>query len=122
MCIGSILAVHAQTRNEQNTPSHPQRKPDIENVRYGPHEMNDLDLYLAKSDKPTPLVLFYFPGAFVAGNKYTVPPLLIDACKKAASLSPRSIIATRHRSRTPRRFSTPPAGSSSYDCTPRSTT
>ena len=45
--------------------------------------MNDLDLYLAKSDKPTPLVLFYFPGAFVVGNKYNVPPLLIDACKKA---------------------------------------
>jgi acetyl esterase len=79
----SALALHAQTRNEQNTPSHPQRKPDIENVRYGPHEMNDFDLYLAKSDKPTPLVLFYFPGAFVVGNKYTVPPLLIDTCRKA---------------------------------------
>lgn len=45
--------------------------------------MNDLDLYLAKSDKPTPLVLFYFAGAFVVGNKYTVSPLLIEACKKA---------------------------------------
>ena len=83
MFIGSVLALIAQTRNEQNTPSHPQRKPDIENVRYGPQEMNDLDLYLAKSDKPTPLVLFYFGGAFVVGNKYTVPGLLIDACQKA---------------------------------------
>ena len=82
--------------------------------------MNDFDLYLAKSDKPTPLVLFYFGGAFVVGNKYTVSPLLIDACKKA-SPSPRSIIATRRKPRTRRRFSTPPAGSSSYGYMPRST-
>ncbi len=45
--------------------------------------MNDFDLYLAKSDKPTPLVLYYFPGAFVVGNKNTISPFLLDACAKA---------------------------------------
>jgi hypothetical protein len=35
-------SAYRATKNEQNTPSHPQREPDIENVRYGPQEMNDL--------------------------------------------------------------------------------
>ena len=76
-------AAFAQMPNEQNTPSHWKRKPDVENVRYGPHEKQTLDLYLANSGKPTPLVLYYFGGAFVVGNKYTVPLPLIDACLKA---------------------------------------
>jgi acetyl esterase/lipase len=45
--------------------------------------MNDFDLYLAKSDHPTPLVMYFFPGAFVVGNKNTVNPNLLDACAKA---------------------------------------
>jgi acetyl esterase/lipase len=120
--IGAVLALHAQTRNEQNTPSQPQLKPDVENVRYGPHEMNDLDLYLAKSAKPAPLVLYYFPEAFVVGNKYTVPPLLIDACKKAGV----TVAAINYRYSTQARYPAPfldaARGLQFYGCTPRSTT
>jgi acetyl esterase len=81
LCAATWLA--GQTPNEQNTPSHWKRKPDIENIRYGPHERNDLDLYLAKSDKPAPLVIYFYGGAWVVGNKYLVPLPLLDACKKA---------------------------------------
>ncbi len=77
------LPLFSQTPNEQNTPSHPPRKPDVESVRYGPYERNDLDLYLAKSDKPTPLVMFFYGGAFLVGNKNAVPINLLDACRKA---------------------------------------
>jgi acetyl esterase len=73
----------AQQPNEQNTPSHQPRRPSIANIVYGPHEMNDLDLYIAPSDKPTPLVMYLFPGAFVVGNKNTINPFLLDACAKA---------------------------------------
>jgi acetyl esterase/lipase len=83
MVLLCAVALHAQTPNEQNTPSHWKRKPDIENLRYGPCDRNELDLYLAKSDKPAPLVLYFHGGAFVVGNKYLVPLLLLDACKKA---------------------------------------
>jgi acetyl esterase len=79
----AALRVAGQTPNEQNTPSHWTRKPDIENIRYGPHERNELDLYLAKSDKPAALVIYFYGGAWVVGNKYTVPLPLLDACKKA---------------------------------------
>lgn len=57
----AAAALCAQTINDQNTPPHPPRPPSIANIQYGPHEMNDLDLYIAKSDKPTPLVMYFFP-------------------------------------------------------------
>src|SRR5579863_222870 len=79
----AVSAVCAQTINEQNTPPHPPRPPSIADVKYGPYPMNGLDLYIAKSDKPTPLVMYFFPGAFVVGNKNTVNPNLLDACAKA---------------------------------------
>ncbi len=43
--------------------------PTYENIAYGPHERNVLDLWLAKSDKPTPLVIFMHGGGFRRGDK-----------------------------------------------------
>jgi acetyl esterase/lipase len=54
-------------------------KPDLADVKYGPHERNVLDLWKAKSDHPTPLVVFIHGGGFHAGSKADVPPPLIDA-------------------------------------------
>ena len=73
----------AQQVNEQNTPPHPPRTPSLADIKYGPYPMNDFDLYIAKSDKPTPLVMYFFPGAFVVGNKNTITTNLLDACAKA---------------------------------------
>ena len=42
------------------------------NVRYGPHERNLLDIWLAESDKPTPLVIFIHGGGFTGGDKSKV--------------------------------------------------
>jgi hypothetical protein len=39
------------------------------NVRYGLHERNLLDIWLAKSDKPTPLVIYIHGGGFTGGDK-----------------------------------------------------
>jgi acetyl esterase/lipase len=61
----------------------PVRPPDFANVSYGPYKANVLDLYLAKADKPTPLVLSIHGGAFLHGNKSDVQPSLLDACSKA---------------------------------------
>ena len=41
--------------------------PDLENVSYGPHERNVLDLWKAKSDAPTPLVVYIHGGGFRGG-------------------------------------------------------
>lgn len=49
-------------RGSLPTPSHA-------NVQYGPFERNVLDLWQAKSEKPTPLVVFIHGGGFRAGDK-----------------------------------------------------
>lgn len=43
--------------------------PTVADVAYGPHERNKLDLWLAKSDRPTPLLIFIHGGGFVNGDK-----------------------------------------------------
>jgi acetyl esterase/lipase len=83
LLLGFPLVIGAQTINDQNTPPKPPRPPTIERIQYGPFEQNDLDLYIAKSDKPTPLVLHFFGGAWVVGNKNAVSPFLLDACAEA---------------------------------------
>lgn len=43
--------------------------PTAADVRYGPHERNVLDFWQAKSDRPTPLVVYIHGGGFVSGDK-----------------------------------------------------
>ncbi|HEY2573349.1 MAG TPA: alpha/beta hydrolase, partial [Verrucomicrobiaceae bacterium] len=39
------------------------------NVAYGPHELNVLDFWQAKSEKPTPVVVYMHGGSFIYGDK-----------------------------------------------------
>jgi acetyl esterase/lipase len=43
--------------------------PEVADVQYGPDDANTFDLWLAESDRPTPLVIFYHGGAFRGGDK-----------------------------------------------------
>ena len=43
--------------------------PTYANVSYGPHERNVLDVWLAKSDKPAPLVVYIHGGGWLSGDK-----------------------------------------------------
>jgi len=60
----------------------PPRPPDLANVSYGPHERNVLDLWKARSDRPTPLVIFIHGGGFTQGDKSGVNPVLLDTSLK----------------------------------------
>ena len=42
-------------------------EPTFANVRYGEHDRNVLDLYLAESSKPTALIVYIHGGGFVGG-------------------------------------------------------
>ena len=46
--------------------------PDHANVRYGPDERNVFDVWLAKSAKPAPLVIYYHGGGFRNGDNSTI--------------------------------------------------
>ena len=53
--------------------------PDLVNEHYGPHERHVLDLWKAKSDKPTPLVVYIHGGGFRAGSKEGYNPAALLA-------------------------------------------
>lgn len=42
---------------------------DHADVHYGPHERNTLDIWLASSDDPAPMVVYFHGGAFRHGDK-----------------------------------------------------
>lgn len=48
------------------------------NVSYGPHVRNVLDFYPAKSEKPTPVVLYIHGGGWRGGDKKTNPKPFLD--------------------------------------------
>jgi acetyl esterase/lipase len=54
------------------------RSPDHANISYGPYTRNVLDLWQAKSPLPTPLVVYFHGGEFVAGDKSSLDPVLLD--------------------------------------------
>jgi len=57
--------------------------PDLGDVSYGSHPNNKLDLWLAKSDRPTPLIVFIHGGGFVGGDKSSASAVAIKQCLDA---------------------------------------
>jgi len=58
-------------------------QPNLRNVQYGPHSRNVLDFWKAKSDTPTPIVVYIHGGGFRAGDKSRLRQVLLDACLKS---------------------------------------
>ncbi len=78
-------------------------QPDIANARYGPHERNVLDLWKAQSARPTPLLVFIHGGAFVRGDKSSIPFGLLELCLKKGI----SVATTNYRYSTQAPFPAP---------------
>ena len=76
LCPSGALAQKNPLRDKGGAPK---ITPDIANEHYGPHERNVLDLWKAKSDKPTPLVVYIHGGGYRAGSKESVNPALVSA-------------------------------------------
>lgn len=58
-----------QTRNAQANRAKGLNPPTHANVKYGEHERNVFDIWLADSAKPTPLAIYIHGGGFRAGSK-----------------------------------------------------
>jgi acetyl esterase/lipase len=61
-------------------------------VKYGPHQRNVMDVWLARSEKPTPVLVSIHGGGFRSGNK-SVEPALRDRCLAAGI----SVVAITYR-------------------------
>ncbi len=76
LACGSTAA--ARPKKKDNKPA-----PDVRNEKYGPHERNVFDLWKAKSDRPTPLLIYIHGGGFRAGDKSSLSASLLDKCLEA---------------------------------------
>lgn len=56
--------------------------PEERNLAYGPGERHVLDLWKAKSESPTPLLIFFHGGGFAGGDKWNLSRALLDECLK----------------------------------------
>jgi acetyl esterase/lipase len=50
-------------------------EPTLEDVRYGEHDRNLLDVYRADTDKPAPVLIYFHGGGWVGGDKKPVNAL-----------------------------------------------
>jgi BD-FAE protein len=74
--------VHSAAAQQAKQKQKGEAKPpaDIANVPYGPHERNVMDVWKAKSDRPTPLLVFIHGGGFRGGSKEALQPYLLNGC------------------------------------------
>ncbi|MCX7015448.1 MAG: alpha/beta hydrolase [Candidatus Sumerlaeota bacterium] len=78
--LGSLAPFSSAQENANEKPSVP---PTFADVKYGPYDANVLDLWQAKSDKPTPVLINIHGGGFIAGTKNESKPVLTDLCLKS---------------------------------------
>lgn len=79
LTVALLLAIVGPLSAQQGKPQE-KPAPDVKDEKYGPHERNVIDLWKAKSDAPTPLVIFIHGGGFRAGSKEGVSPALLKGC------------------------------------------
>lgn len=80
--------------------------PTMTGIKYGPHVRNIIDLWKAKSDKPTPWVLFIHGGGWVNGSKERIETCvnvqaLLDAGISVAAINYRFIAQATQEGLTP---------------------
>jgi len=68
---------------ETRGPAQPATQPD---VKYGPHDRNVMDVWLAKSDRPTPVLVSIHGGGFQGGNKSVSGDLLSQCLESGISV------------------------------------
>ncbi|HTI49587.1 MAG TPA: alpha/beta hydrolase [Planctomycetaceae bacterium] len=77
----SLIGALPLSAQEKKPPQKP--RPDVAEFKYGPHARHVLDLWKAKSDQPTPLVIFIHGGGFHGGQKLHFEPELLTGCLNA---------------------------------------
>src|SRR5688500_16252089 len=80
--LGLLIALPAGAQ-ERKAKGSPKPTPDLADVAYGPHERNVMDVWKAKSDSPTPLLVFIHGGGFRGGSKEALQPALLRGCLEA---------------------------------------
>ncbi len=75
-----VTSLHAQ---DAETGKSKLPRPDHANVAYGPHARHVMDVWLAKSERPAPLLVYFHGGGFAAGSKENLSAALLTAALRA---------------------------------------
>lgn len=67
--------------------------PSLKDVSYGPHKAQAVDVYLPKSDKPTPAMIHIHGGGWRGGSKQHVPSFL----KRAVAEGWLAVVSVEYR-------------------------
>jgi acetyl esterase/lipase len=67
--------------------------PDFADVPYGPHDRNKLDVWLAGTKKPAPVLIYFHGGGFAAGSKANLPAQVLTVAKRAGI----TVVAANYR-------------------------
>lgn len=91
MCM--LSPIHAQ---DKKLPSYPKTVPEptLRGISYGEHERHVMDVWLAKSKKPTPLVFVIHGGGWVGGSKERIRTFVNPAALLNAGIS---VVAINYR-------------------------
>ncbi|MHB9133036.1 MAG: alpha/beta hydrolase [Armatimonadota bacterium] len=54
------------------------QEPTYQNIAYGAHERQVLDLWVADTREPSPFYVFFHGGGFCSGDKNLLPPIIRD--------------------------------------------
>jgi acetyl esterase/lipase len=88
----ALLTDEQRTRAPRPNRAGPRIPPTHADVKYGPHGRNVLDVWLAKSDRPTPVLVSIHGGGFRGGNK-SVRGDLLNQCLESGI----SVVAITYR-------------------------
>lgn len=79
----SLWALISATAQDRETGASKLPPPDFANVAFGPHERHVMDVWIAHTPAPAPLLIYFHGGGFVTGRKENLPRSMLDACLKA---------------------------------------
>jgi acetyl esterase len=82
---GIAMAQEKKQPAKKNAPPAPSQPPTHPDVKYGPYARNVMDVWLAKSDKPTPVLVSIHGGGFRHGDKGIGNRLLSECLKSGIS-------------------------------------
>jgi acetyl esterase/lipase len=92
-CLAAFVALSGLAQSDKAGKPTEKPAPDLADLKYGPHQRNVLDLWKARSDKPTPLVVFIHGGGFHGGSKDLLSAKLLDLLLKSGI----SVMAINYR-------------------------
>jgi len=81
---GMAIAQEGKQPGRKTGPSNP--PPTYADIKYGPYARNVMDVWLAKSDKPTPVLVSIHGGGFSGGNKSVGPWILAECLQSGISV------------------------------------